>query len=312
MISIIIPIFNSALFLERTYQSVLKQTHTDFEVIMVDDGSTDHSAKICNIYAENDKRFRYFLKQNSGVADARNLGLKKAKGSYISFLDSDDTYDPLFLEKLHNEIVNNNVAIAACNMYGISKDKKKISSHFGLREKNVIMSDSNFCLLQKFLGSASLCNKIYKREVFNNIKFPGGMLFEDNYVFHEIFGNSRYQISLIEDYLYYYHYNSESITRKKFSLQRYDDHVSGLVRRKEFFLKEKKMYQAAAQTESMILDYMIINYLNNKEVQKNRLTIEYFLKNLLKSNVNYKTKIIIFSKLILNIDLFKSKFTPTK
>ena len=140
----------------------------------------------------------------------------------------------------------------------------------------------------------------------------GQMLFEDNYIFHEIFGNSWYQISLIEDHLYYYHYNSESITRKKFSLQRYDDHVSGLVRRKEFFLKEKKMYQAAAQTESMILDYMIINYLNNKEVQKNRLTIEYFLKNLLKSNVNYKTKIIIFSKLILNIDLFKSKFTPTK
>lgn len=307
MISVIIPIYNSEPFLERTLQSVLNQTYSDFEVIMVDDGSTDNSAIICGNYAHFDKRFKYYFKENSGVADARNLGLKKVKGKYISFLDSDDSYDRLFLEKLLSAIVENNVAIAACNMYGITKDEKKISSHFGLKEKRVILSDTDFCSMQNFLGSASLCNKIYKKEVFNNITFPPGILFEDNYVFHEIFGNSRYTVAIVNEYLYNYHYNTNSITRKDFSFQRYQDYISGLIRRLKFFNVKRNYKLAAAQTKAIILDEMIKYILLNEEVKHDRLTRKFLIRNLFDAKIHYKTMIMVYIKIAYTSVIISNK-----
>lgn len=298
MISIIVPIYNSSLFLERTLESLLKQSFSNFEVIMVDDGSRDNSSAICKVYADNDKRFKYFFKNNSGVADSRNIGLVNAKGDYISFLDSDDTYEEFFLEKLFNAIINNkSVAIAVCNINGINKDGIKLLSNFNLKEKNVIMSDKEFCMMQNFLGSASLWNKIYKKEIFNNITFPSRMLFEDNYVFHEIFGNSKYSILIVNEYLYNYHYNSNSITRKEFSFPRYQDYIKGLIRRFEFFNIKTNHSLAAEQTKSIILDEMIKHSLLSNEVKQDSLTRHFLIKNLLNSDVHYKTKIIIYLKI---------------
>lgn len=91
MISIIIPIYNSALYLERCLESILRQTYQDFEILLIDDGSTDGSRAVCEKYCDKDDRFHYFYKINGGVSSARNLGLKQAKGEFIFFMDSDDT-----------------------------------------------------------------------------------------------------------------------------------------------------------------------------------------------------------------------------
>lgn len=91
MISIIIPIYNSALYLERCFESILHQTYPEFEVLLVDDGSTDESRAICEKYCDMDRRFRYFYKTNGGVSSTRNLGLQQAKGEFVFFMDSDDT-----------------------------------------------------------------------------------------------------------------------------------------------------------------------------------------------------------------------------
>lgn len=298
MISIIIPIYNSAQFLDRTFKSVLKQSHTDFEVVMVNDGSTDESEKICTSYAESDERFKYISKSNSGVADARNIGLENAKGDFISFLDSDDTYDQFFLEILYNGITNKDVEIAVCNINGINKEEKKIPSDFGLKAKNTVISDTEFCLKQNFLGSASLCNKMFKKEVFQNIKFPSGMLFEDNYVFHEIFGNAKYSVLLINQYLYNYHYNINSVTRSAFTFLRYQDYITGLNRRYGFFKNDINYLLAAAQTKNIILDEMIKYFSLSKKVKHDSLTRKFLIKNLWSADIHYKTKIVVFLKIV--------------
>lgn len=89
-ISIIVPIYNAENYLKSCLDSVLSQTFKDFEVLMVNDGSTDSSATLCQAYAERDSRFRYFEKENGGLSDARNYGLDRAQGAYITFLDADD------------------------------------------------------------------------------------------------------------------------------------------------------------------------------------------------------------------------------
>ena len=110
LISIITPVYNVEKFIVETIESVLNQSHSNWELILVDDGSTDSSTEICKQYASKDERVKYFHKQNGGQASARNLGIKKAKGEYVTFLDSDDLYcfDKLqsHLSDLKNHQVN--------------------------------------------------------------------------------------------------------------------------------------------------------------------------------------------------------------
>lgn len=281
MISIIVPIYNSEQYLIKTLESILLQTFTDFEVLLIDDGSTDNSRNICNEYVTKDKRFKYFYKSNSGVADARNLGLDNVIGSHISFIDSDDIIDKDFLKILYKQLNENNVDISVCNIK--AKNDKKI------------ISDLEFCNYQLQLGSSTLWNKLYKKEVFNDIRFPSGKLFEDNYVFHHLFAKNRYKLCLINKKLYHYQHNCESITRSSFSKERLDDFVIGMHKRMEFF-KSKKMKKPYKQSQYLLLDYIIGNF-NEEEVKKDKEIIKILKKNIINSNLFYKTKLYILYKI---------------
>ena len=104
MISIIIPAYNAGDYLANTIESVFNQTYPDFELLLIDDGSTDHTHEIVQAFQSKDNRIKYYYKPNGGVSSARNLGIKKARGEYFTFLDSDDTYEPAFLEKMFCQI----------------------------------------------------------------------------------------------------------------------------------------------------------------------------------------------------------------
>ncbi len=99
MISIIIPAYNADDYLANTVESVLNQTYPDFELLLIDDGSTDHTHEIVQSFQNRDNRIKYYYKPNGGVSSARNLGIEKAKGESFTFLDSDDTYEPAFWRK---------------------------------------------------------------------------------------------------------------------------------------------------------------------------------------------------------------------
>lgn len=123
MISIIIPIYNSQQFLRECFNSILHQTHRDFEVILVNDGSTDNSKSICLEYCDRDSRFKYIEQSNSGVSAARNTGLDTASGDYIVFVDSDDEIAPDYLDSLHNNI--GGCDMSNCNL---SFNKEKLGT----------------------------------------------------------------------------------------------------------------------------------------------------------------------------------------
>ena len=115
MISVIVPIYNTEKYLKRALNSLLKQTYQDLEILLIDDGSTDSSLKICQEYAKKDHRIKVFHQENKGVSVVRNFGLSVAKGEYISFLDSDDYMEPNMLQTLYQNLIDTESDISVCH-----------------------------------------------------------------------------------------------------------------------------------------------------------------------------------------------------
>ena len=115
LISIIVPIYKVEKYIAKCIESLIEQTYSTYEIILVNDGSTDNSLEICNSFKKRDKRIKVYTKENGGLSDARNYGLKKAVGSYICFIDSDDWVDNDFIEVLYNLLKKNKCDISICN-----------------------------------------------------------------------------------------------------------------------------------------------------------------------------------------------------
>ena len=122
LVTVIIPVYNNLKTLKKCVNSVLSQTYSNLEIILVDDGSNDSSENLCDKYMEADSRISVFHTANEGVASARNLGIKEAKGKYIAFIDADDHIDPEYIEKLVSEIEKENCVMAMCNAYDVRED----------------------------------------------------------------------------------------------------------------------------------------------------------------------------------------------
>ena len=125
LISIVVPIYNVEKYLEKCINSIIIQTYKNIEIILVNDGSTDSSGKICDIYLKKDKRIKVIHKKNGGLSDARNVGIENAKGKYIAFIDSDDFIDSDFIEILYNLIIEYNADVSCCKCNVIYKKNKK-------------------------------------------------------------------------------------------------------------------------------------------------------------------------------------------
>ena len=136
LVSVIIPVYNAEKFLARTINFVLAQTYKNFELLLVDDGSKDKSAEICQQYVEKDERVKYFYKTNGGVSSARNFGIEKATGEYIAFMDNDDEIKPDYLEVHVNNIGNCDLIVSDYVMY---EDGKKIGGVIKLYMTTMIL-----------------------------------------------------------------------------------------------------------------------------------------------------------------------------
>jgi glycosyltransferase involved in cell wall biosynthesis len=166
LISIIIPIYNMELYLRECLDSILAQTFTNWEAILVNDGSTDKSPEICVEYAEKDSRFKYICKSNEGTNLSRKIGLENAKGEFVASLDSDDTYKPQFLEKMFTVIKENNSDFVWCNMENSNGKIYHEMKGYKLNENKL----KNCYNMKEFLYS--ICNKIVKRDICAKILFP--------------------------------------------------------------------------------------------------------------------------------------------
>ncbi len=175
MISVIVPVYNVELYLGKCLDSLLAETFTDLEILVIDDGSTDRSGGICDRYSESDKRVRVFHTENRGLSAARNLGLDHARGEYIGFVDSDDWIDPEMYALLLNKAEETGADIVECGVF-----RESVHESREICVNQTLLSGIPAVETLIFGGiKAQVWNKLWKRTLFDEIRFPEGRCFED-------------------------------------------------------------------------------------------------------------------------------------
>lgn len=237
-ISVIVPVYNVEAYIRRCIDSILNQTFTDFEVILVDDGSPDNCGKICDEYAEKDKRIHVIHQENGGLSAARNVGIEWAftnsSSKWISFIDSDDWVHPQYLEAMLEAVNENDINVCICGYLEtkcerVHTEKLKLAAQIWKTDKFFMERNSN---------SIIAWGKLYLKELFHEIRYPVGKIHEDAFTTYKIlFQNSH--IAFIDYPLYFYYVNRNSIMHRKFFLARYDA-VQALEERILFFQESGK------------------------------------------------------------------------
>ena len=221
MISVITPVYNSKKYLNQSISSILNQSYSDFELLLIDDGSTDGSSAVCDEYAEKDGRIRVIHQKNQGQATARNRALDIAKGEYIAFVDSDDYIHPKMLEVLVNALEKSGADIAVCgHARGTDADYqwKSVNDQYELYSGKSFLRDS---VLNKKGKHWLLWDKVYKRSCFNNVRLPEGRIYEDNAAVYKLLYNAD-KVAVTDDVLYYYFTNESSTVNQSFKPKHLD------------------------------------------------------------------------------------------
>lgn len=222
LISVIVPVYNGELFLERCLDSILSQTYNNLEIIVVNDGSTDLSAKIIDRYSKSDRRIVAIHQQNKGVSSARNMGIRNSSGEFIGFVDGDDEILPDMYEFLLNNLLKYNADISHCG-FELVKNDKLVKFH----DTGVFLEQNKFQGLSEILSGQkvepSTCNKLYKKAVLSNIKFPEDIKNNEDLLFNvEAFYKS--EKTVFEDVVKYrYFHHSDSASRTSFTEKKAQD-----------------------------------------------------------------------------------------
>ena len=209
LISIIVPIYKVEDYLAKCVDSILYQTYCDIEVILVDDGSPDRCPLMCDEYALRDSRVKVIHKENGGLSSARNAGLDIASGNYIGFVDSDDWIASDMYETMLDNMRKHSSDLVICGTYYVYEDCNIIHKETPAQEA----WDSDEALelfLTGKLFTVMACDKLYKHNLFDHLRFPKGKLHEDEFIMHEIYGISR-KISFLNAAKYYYRQRTNSI-----------------------------------------------------------------------------------------------------
>lgn len=210
LLSIIMPVYNVECYIEQCLLSIINQSFTNFELIIIDDGSMDNSRKICERYAQLDSRISIYTQHNQGLSAARNYGLSKAQGSYIGFVDSDDYLNVHMYEKMMNIAIQKDVDIVICGK--IIDKKGKLEEKPDIKEEERTLNNieaTKEILLDTHIHSFAW-DKIYKASLWENIEFPIGRYFEDTATTYKVIERAS-KVVQISDCLYYYRYNENSI-----------------------------------------------------------------------------------------------------
>lgn len=222
-ISIIVPVYNVEAYLEECITSILDQTFKDFELILVDDSSTDRSGDICDQFAKIDSRIKVIHQKCGGASCARNLGLDNANGNYIGFVDSDDYIHPQMYEILYENIINNDVNMVICN-YKKVLEKEKFYREY--KKMDNIKFYTNIEALEYFLSEEGYkyippWNKLYSKEIFYDLRFEEGKTCEDQIISPKLIYKSK-NIIMIQEVLYFYRRRLGSVSNNGFDEKRLD------------------------------------------------------------------------------------------
>lgn len=310
LISIIVPVYNVENYLSKCVKSLLNQTYSKYEIILIDDGSSDESGKLCDWWAEKSKIIKVFHKKNGGLSSARNFGIDKSTGKYLSFIDSDDYVEPNFLDALYNNMKKYNSNISICSNYYTYKNKDIKRKNHGL-ELKLDFYDAFVNMNRGCDFDMAIWNKLYKRELFDQIRFPIDKLSEDYFVMCKLFYFGK-SISFTPLHLYHYVQRNNSITHSKkinhdfleaaFKQLKFVNEVEPLLKKEaiiaicssyltvyDFYLKEKQ------KPTKDFLEEAINFILENKSIIKNSdisvkkmLQFKLFVRNRFLYNIIFK------------------------
>ena len=214
-ISIIVPVYNAAVFLEQCISSILQQTMQDIEVIAVNDGSTDNSGAILEQMALTDQRLKIFHNSNKGVSASRNFGLQQATGSYIAFTDADDWMEPTMLEELYTALTTNNCNWAICNIYMI-KEGQPVKTRLQLIDQVIDITDNRgdfVHALMRFNYDYANWNKLFDASIIrrHQIRFEEDMTIWEDLLFNLQYLHYAKRVAIVAKPLYHYRILSTSL-----------------------------------------------------------------------------------------------------
>ena len=256
LISIIVPVYKVEEYLTECIESIINQSYKNLEIILVDDGSPDNCGQICDEYAKKDNRIKVIHKENGGLSSARNAGLDIATGEYISFIDSDDYVAENFIEKLYVLCIDNDAEISVCDFVkfehkAVIKEIEEIIEKCTSREMQIRMFS------KEYVKTVVVWNKLYKRDVYKNLRFPLGKINEDEFITYKAFYDTNKNIVVTNEALYFYRYNENSIMGKKYNIKRLDV-LEAYKEKKDFYkrLNEKELFEfTVIKYQELIMDH---------------------------------------------------------
>ena len=257
LISVIVPVYNVYDYLDKCIQSIQRQSYSNIEIILVDDGSTDGSGVKCDEYAVKDSRIKVIHKTNGGLSDARNAGIEIAAGKWFSFIDSDDYISETCLEELLTAATDNECQISVCNMVRVYEDDVTENFYSPANSTVVLNDDERFSTLKQ----PSVCNKLFLSDLFEDVRFPVGKYYEDTFVYH-ILAHRAKRIALTGNEGYFYLSRRDSILGRPKYTDRYFDFVEAVYNRVTYLIEHKvgkyaeeaclSLYAAVATAEKNI------------------------------------------------------------
>lgn len=265
MVSVIIPVYNVQDYLARCIDSVLAQTYTDLEIILVDDGSLDSSGDICDEYDLKYRHLRVIHKVNGGLSDARNAGLDVAQGQYVTFIDGDDYVHPRFVEALMNTIQQTGAQIAACTWQELKDgDTPRTVNVENASCKTFSQQEAINTVFYQGELNHSACSRIFETQLFHDLRFPEGALYEDLAIIYPLLRKVE-KVALLKAPMYYYMHRTGSIITTM-SLRRTHvlDHLEKL---EEQVTSEAPQYLPAVRSRHLSACFNMLRLMPAKDPQ---------------------------------------------
>lgn len=308
-ISVIVPVYNVEQYLERCVDSIINQTYTNLEIILVNDGSTDNSGKLCDELAKKDERIRVIHKENGGLSDARNRGIDESESDLVGFIDSDDYIDSDMYEVLLKNLNDTDADLSMCALYDVynntpeaqvtNKETWKLSSEQAIR-----------MVMEAKILSVTAVNKLYRKSLFTDLKFEVGKIAEDAFIMIKLLDKCE-KIVATNEKKYYYVHRENSITTQKFSTK-FLNVIEAYEQNSNIILEKYPKLKDVAQTRMnwayfYVLDRLLLddNY-NDKELENKLIS---YLKNHRKGILNdplfTKGRKIGFIALLLSRNLYR-------
>lgn len=308
-ISVIVPVYNVEQYLERCVDSIINQTYTNLEIILVNDGSTDNSGKLCDELAKKDERIRVIHKENGGLSDARNRGIDEAESDLVGFIDSDDYIDSDMYEVLLKSLNDTDADLSMCALYDVynntpeaqvtNKETWKLSSEQAIK-----------MVMEAKILSVTAVNKLYRKSLFTDLKFEVGKIAEDAFIMIKLLDKCE-KIVATNEKKYYYVHRENSITTQKFSTK-FLNVIEAYEQNSNIILEKYPKLKDVAQTRMnwayfYVLDRLLLddNY-NDKELENKLISyLKNHRKDILNDPLFTKGRKIGFIALLLSRNLYR-------